>query len=150
MNMKQTVQKGFTLIELMIVVAIIGILAAVAIPAYKDYTAKAQASEAFVLLDGLKSQLADQLSQDPTSTGCVIPGAVTAGKYVTTVVAGFIAPNCDVTATMGTTGVAKELQGDTVILRYNTTAAAGISPFVVSQATTLGTIDAKFTPTAWK
>ena len=48
--MKRSMQKGFTLIELMIVVAIIGILAAVAIPAFQDYTAKAQASEAYTLL----------------------------------------------------------------------------------------------------
>ncbi|HEV7929724.1 MAG TPA: pilin, partial [Nitrosospira sp.] len=52
--MKQQAQKGFTLIELMIVVAIIGILAAVALPAYQDYTARAQATEAMTLLGGLK------------------------------------------------------------------------------------------------
>ena len=50
----KAIQKGFTLIELMIVVAIIGILAAIALPAYQDYTARAQMSEAMVLADGQK------------------------------------------------------------------------------------------------
>ncbi|EMU0924451.1 pilin [Neisseria gonorrhoeae] len=49
-----TLQKGFTLIELMIVIAIVGILAAVALPAYQDYTARAQVSEAILLAEGQK------------------------------------------------------------------------------------------------
>jgi len=82
--MMKSIQKGFTLIELMIVVAIIGILAAVAIPAYGDYTARAQAAEAFTLLDGLKTPLTELY----TTTGVFEIGGVsgvagiTAGKYV--------------------------------------------------------------------
>ncbi len=55
----KTVQKGFTLIELMIVVAIIGILAAIAIPAYQDYTQRAQVGEAMTLVSGAKTALAE-------------------------------------------------------------------------------------------
>lgn len=55
--MNTQVQKGFTLIELMIVIAIIGILAAIALPAYQNYTARAQASEGFKATSGLQSDI---------------------------------------------------------------------------------------------
>ncbi len=55
----KTVQKGFTLIELMIVVAIIGILAAIAIPAYQDYTQRAQVGEAMTLVSAAKTAIAE-------------------------------------------------------------------------------------------
>ena len=114
------VQQGFTLIELMIVVAIIGILAAIAIPAYSDYTAKSQAAEAYTLLDGLKTPTADQLSQDNTLSGCTPPAsAITAGKYVLGIVPTFADPVCTLTATFKGTGVNTQLVDKTVIMTFN-------------------------------
>jgi type IV pilus assembly protein PilA len=62
--MKRFMQKGFTLIELMIVVAIIGILAAVALPAYQDYTIRAKVSEAVIAASSPKSTLSEAFQTD--------------------------------------------------------------------------------------
>ncbi len=81
--MLKQVQKGFTLIELMIVIAIIGILAAIAIPAYQNYTIRAQITEGLTLADGWKTAIAEYYANTgnwPTVT--MLTGTnVSVGKY---------------------------------------------------------------------
>ena len=106
----------------MIVVAIIGILAAVAIPAYQDYIAKAQAAEAFSLLDGLKTPIAEAMSQDG-APGCTSPaGAVIGGKYLASI--GFTPAagppaTCTMVGTYMAANVSSKVQGKTVTILYD-------------------------------
>ena len=76
-------QKGFTLIELMIVVAIIGILAAVALPAYQDYTIRAKVSELVLAASGFKTTIAEKAQADATLTNSAVGITVTATGKVT-------------------------------------------------------------------
>ncbi|MEY6520800.1 pilin [Neisseria gonorrhoeae] len=107
-----TLQKGFTLIELMIVIAIVGILAAVALPAYQDYTARAQVSEAILLAEGQKSAVTEYYLNNgewPADNGAagVASSSSIKGKYVKEVKV----ENGVVTAKMASSGVNKEIQG---------------------------------------
>jgi len=104
--MKRNIQKGFTLIELMIVVAIIGILAAVAVPAYQDYTIRAKAAEGLSLASGAKVVVVENANNAAAdfSTGWV--STVTSGAVTSVEVssAGVITINYNKQVPAGGTG----------------------------------------------
>ncbi|MGO3664637.1 MAG: pilin [Psychrobacter sp.] len=115
-------QKGFTLIELMIVVAIIGILAAIAIPAYQNYIARAQVPEGPTLLSALKTPITEQISNEGIVTGCAVPtsGVVTSGEYVASITAADATVDggkCILTATYAT-GLNDSVQGKKMTYTY--------------------------------
>lgn len=91
MKMIKRAQRGFTLIELMIVVAIIGILAAVALPAYQDYTIRAQASEGLSLAEAAKTSISESFANtgvapvDRVAAGLTALATDTSGNFVSQV-----------------------------------------------------------------
>lgn len=142
-------QQGFTLIELMIVVAIIGILAAVAIPAYQDYIGRAQTAEAVELLGGGKTPYAEWYADKgvwPSAAASVM--GTTSGKYVTSITQtaqNNATGNVELTATMAATGVNSNIANKTVRIVTND----GGKSWTCSAGATAA-IDAKFLPGACK
>ena len=124
--MKKQLQQGFTLIELMIVVAIIGILAAIAIPAYQNYTIRAQVSEGMSLADGAKTAITEYYTNhgafpsQNASSGLASAGSIV-GNYVADVSTGTAdspasVANGVIQITYNTTKANVAIQGKTLLL----------------------------------
>jgi len=121
--MNNQMQKGFTLIELMIVVAIIGILAAIAIPQYQDYIARAQVSEACTLLGGLKTPIAEYAALNGAAPTLVAStGDLDADDYTTVgtnVVSITGATAGTYIATMNATGVSNKVSNGELDMEFD-------------------------------
>jgi type IV pilus assembly protein PilA len=142
-SIMKKVQQGFTLIELMIVVAIIGILAAIAIPAYQDYTVRAKVSEPMTFLDAAKVSVAEfYQSRGTMPTGIGTAGIATAtSQYIQSVAYAPVGTNgADITVAIRALG-GSTVAGQTIVLN-----GTGTANGTVNWICTGGSVIAKYRP----
>ncbi len=125
--MKRTLQKGFTLIELMIVVAIIGILAAVALPAYQDYTVRARVSEVILAASSCRTAVTEAIQTSPTvNATSAVTGAcnVTPTRMVSGAALDLATGAITVTATSAVGGTVTDAANNQIVLTPLTSTGA--------------------------